>query len=104
MAGDPVRELRFPHRDSVRRCLREDFNHCSVEQIDLLAGWLTLAVSYQSIPADLRDEVRRSYAIYPQQPWSPRAFIADLQRKSHDAGPRDLWAKAEPMAIQIAEV
>lgn len=102
MAGDPVRELRFPYRDSVRRCLRENLNRCSVEQIDLLAGWLTLAVSYQSISSDLRDEARRSYVIHPQQPWSPGAFIADLQRKSHDAGPRDLWAMAEPMAMQIA--
>jgi len=101
-AGDPVGELRFPYRDSVRRCLREDICRCSVEQVDLLAGWLTLAVSYQSISADLRDEVRRSFAINPQQPWSPAAFIADLQRKSHDLGPRDLWAKAEPIAVQIA--
>lgn len=102
MAGDPVGELRFPYRDSLRRCLREDINRCSVEQLDLLVGWLTLAVSYQSISADLRDEVRCSLATDPQQAWSPAAFIADLQRQSHDAGPRKLWAEAELLDAQIA--
>jgi ankyrin repeat protein len=103
MAGDPVRELRFPHRDSAARCLRERAGRCSVEQVDLLAGWLTLAIGYQSVSTDLRDAARLSFAINPQQPWSPAAFIADLQRKSHDAGPRDLWAQAEPLAAQIAK-
>ena len=102
MAGDPVGELRFPHRASAVRCLGQHAERCSVEQIDLLAGWLTLAVSYQSTPKQLRDEARRSFAVNPQQPWSPAAFVADLQRRSHDVGPQSLWARAEPLGAQIA--
>lgn len=103
MAGDPVGELRFPYRTRVMRCLGKQAGHLSMEQVDLLAGWLTLAVSYQSVPKELRNEARRSFAINPQQPWSPDVFVAELQRKSHDAGPRNLWVQADPLAAQIAE-
>jgi len=103
MAGDPVGELRFPHRASAVRCLGERAGRCSVEQIDLLAGWLTLAVSYQSTPKELRDEARRSFAINPQQPWSPAAFIADLQSKAFHAAPQELWTQAAPLAKLIVK-
>jgi ankyrin repeat protein len=102
MSGEPVGELRFPHRASTLRCLGRQAGQLTVEQADLLTGWLTLAVSYQSVSKELREEVRRRFSINDQQPWSPGTFIAELQRTSHDAGPQDLWAKAEPLAAQIA--
>lgn len=54
MAGEPVGDLRFPHRASTVRCLGRQAGQITVEQLDLLTGWLTLAVSYQSVSKELR--------------------------------------------------
>ena len=102
MAGEPVRELQWPYRPTVVDVLHQSaLEPSDTQRIDLLTGWLTLAVAFQSLTPALRDLVRRDFEVRRQHPWSPDAFIARMNQRSFDAGAQPICERSLPLLQHI---
>ncbi|MFM2056790.1 MAG: hypothetical protein RLY71_1175 [Pseudomonadota bacterium] len=98
MAGESIGGLQYPHRPTVLRILTPAE---VTQRIDRLTGWLTLAVAFQSLPKQVREDVRRDFELRRQQPWNMSEFVGTFQRKSLVAGARSIRDQAVPVLQQV---
>lgn len=87
MAGEPVRELRWPYRARVLAAIGERAaENLRSEEIDQMSGWLIVTLAFQSFPPEFRDCVRRDFKLRPQQPWSLQQTILTLNKQGFASG------------------
>lgn len=81
--GNPIGKSLWPYRDTVMALVGD----CQLprQQIERLSGWLIMVVAIQSLPADLRDTVKRDFFMHGQLPLrTEEQFIALLKREAAD--------------------
>jgi ankyrin repeat protein len=105
MAGEPTRELQFPFRKKVLQVLGGDSGRRqhSPQEVDKLTGWLTFAVSFQSLTIETRELVRRDFELRQQHPWSVGEFLTKLTHQSLVAGALPIRELAIPLLTQIEQ-
>ncbi|QMV61555.1 ankyrin repeat domain-containing protein [Pseudomonas berkeleyensis] len=94
--GNAIGKSLWPYRDTVMALVGE----CQLprQQIERLSGWLIMVVAIQSLPADLRDTVKRDFFMQGQLPLrTEEQFIVLLKREAAD------WHSL-PIRDQIAPV
>ncbi len=102
MAGEPMGELRWPYRPAVLATVGiVAAEHIKNEGIDKLCGWMILTVALQSLPSELRDSVRRDFALRSQQPWSLEQTIHALNRRGIDNRARPVRSAVVPLLQKI---
>jgi ankyrin repeat protein len=105
MAGEPTRELQWPFRETVLQVLGGNSGRKphSPQDVDLLTGWLTFAVAFQSLPIQTRELIRRNFELRRQHPWSMREFITKLTHQSLVAGALPIRELAIPLLTRIEQ-
>lgn len=102
IAGEPVRELRWPYRPAVVAAIGQGATELlRSDGIDQLSGWLIVTLAFQSLPSDLRDSVRRDFKLRPQQPWSLKQTILTLNKQGFVSGDRPVRSAAVPLLQKI---
>lgn len=86
MSGDPTGKIGWPYRITVKVSLGEQVSQLSESDIDLLTGWLVLAVAFQSLPPAYLDAARRDFSIRNQEPWSLGSVVATMNRQGFVQG------------------
>jgi ankyrin repeat protein len=86
MSGEPTGKLVWPYRAKVQASLDKQGHQLSESDIDLLAGWLVLAVAFQSLPQAYRDAARRDFSLRNQEPWSLDDVVAAMNRQGFVQG------------------
>lgn len=81
--GSAIGKGLWPYRDTVAAVIGD----CQLprQQVERLTGWLIMVVSIQSLPAELRDTVKRDFFMQGQLPLrTEEQFIALLKREAAD--------------------
>lgn len=81
--GNAIGKSLWPYRDTVMALVGD----CQLprQQIERLSGWLIMVVAIQSLPADLRDTVKRDFFMHNQLPLrTEEQFIVLLKREAAD--------------------
>jgi ankyrin repeat protein len=81
--GSVIGKGLWPYRDTLAAV----FDKCELpsQQIERLTGWLIMVVAIQSLPAALRDTVKRDFFMQSQQPLrTEQQFISYLKREAAD--------------------
>jgi len=81
--GNAIGKSLWPYRDTVMALVGD----CQLprQQIERLSGWLIMVVAIQSLPADLRDTVKRDFFMHGQLPLrTEEQFIVLLKREAAD--------------------
>ena len=102
MAGEPMRELRWPYRPAVVTAVGiNGAEHLKSDGIDQLCGWLIVTVAIQSLPSELRDGIRRDFGLRSQQPWTLEQTIQTLNRRGIDNRARPVRSAVVPLLQKI---
>jgi ankyrin repeat protein len=100
--GEPIHKLYGPYRPIVRISIGDDASKKIGESgIDQLTAWLILAVTFQSIPPDIRDQVKRYFSLNKQHSWSLGQVIDKLNLRALESGARDIRTFAIPIINNI---
>lgn len=86
MSGEPTGKIVWPYRAKVQASLGKQGAQHSESDIDLLTGWLVLAVAFQSLPPAYRDAARRDFSLRNQEPWSLYDVVAAMNRQASSQG------------------
>ena len=81
--GNAIGKSLWPYRDTVMALVGD----CQLprQQIERLSGWLIMVVAMQSLPAELRDTVKRDFFMQGQLPLrAEEQFITLLKREAAD--------------------
>jgi len=73
------------------------------QAVDLLTGWLTFAVAFQSLATETRELIRRDFELRRQHPWSMDEFMTKLTEQSLVAGARPIREQAIPPLTRIEQ-
>jgi ankyrin repeat protein len=79
MAGEPIGKVDWPYRPTVLEAIGGEIvaKRVGVGEIDKITGWLMLAVAFQSLPPNIRNQIRCDYNARSQDTWSlDKAFRA----------------------------
>lgn len=105
LAGEPTGKLNWPYRPIVQESVGKDGEEkLGVAGLDRLTGWLMIAVAFQSLPAELRDDVRRDHALRDQQPWSVEDAVAAMNHLRTDLRDNPIAAVAMPLLERVEQL
>lgn len=105
LAGDPIGKLTWPFRLSVQEAIgKQQAGRVGEAQIDHLAGWLMLAVAFQSLPHGIRDAVRRDFGLRSQEPWSLEEAILTMNQHALTQGDSPTRRAVVPLLQCIEEL
>lgn len=105
MAGKPLQKLHWPYREVVNASLGSGATqNINKKELDLLTGWLIVAVTFQALPPDLRDRIRRNFNLQTQQPWSLEHAIHELNSQGFKGGNRAVRASITQLIKQIEQM
>tara|TARA_R110000868_G_scaffold357323_1_gene618777 strand:+ start:1423 stop:3627 length:2205 start_codon:yes stop_codon:yes gene_type:complete len=98
--GDAIGKSLWPYRDTVIALVGD----CQLprQQIERLSGWLIMVVAIQSLPAELRDTVKRDFFMQGQVLLrTEEQFIALLKREAADRHSLPVRDQAAPVVDEI---
>lgn len=81
--GNAIGKGLWPYRDTVAALI----GNCQLprQQVERLTGWLIMVVAIQSLPAELRDTVKRDFFMQGQQPLrTEEQLVVLLKREAAD--------------------
>lgn len=105
VSGEPMGRLAWPYSPTIRAALEKPGPE-KVDQkiLQFLTGWLLVAVAFQSLPLELRDEVQRHYYLRQQEPWSLGQAIARINRDGFSVGATAAREAAIPLIESVQKL
>ncbi len=103
--GSPIEGLKYPYREKLILML-QNRNDIPIarEVIDQITTWLVLAISIQSLPADLRSELRLYGETGHHLRWRPEEAIYKLNLSAAWRGQGAVFEATAPIVLQITEL
>lgn len=102
IGGDPIGKICWPFRPTIAEALgKAVLEKLGEHEVDRLAGWLMVAVAFQSLPAQRRDAVRREFSLRSQMPRSLDDAVETINRRAVACGAGPLRAAALPILEEI---
>ena len=105
MAGEPIGKICWPYRMKVLEAVGEEGQgQLKHKDIDQLAGWLLLAVSFQSLTPAVRDAVMRDFSLRSQEPWILAEAASAIGQQCFKHGNNQLRSVAVPILERIEQL
>ncbi|MBW4091541.1 MAG: hypothetical protein HIU82_10585, partial [Proteobacteria bacterium] len=103
--GAPLGLLSYPYRKvAVAASCEEHEPQTDSSTIDQITAWLILAVSFQSLPSDLRQAVKSYRESGRRLNWTLGAAINELGKSAASRGQGPLFEEMAPLVRQITEL
>ncbi|WP_223616318.1 ankyrin repeat domain-containing protein [Pseudomonas sp. BF-B-30] len=81
--GGPIKKPMWPYRSTTQAMFHG--SELVAKKSEHLTGWLAMVVALQSLPADLRDVIKRDFHLHGQRPLqNEQQFISQLKREAAD--------------------
>lgn len=102
IAGDPIGKIVWPHGSNVQEALGvQQEGKISESEAKHMAGWLLLAVAFQSLPPLTRDAVRRDFSLRTQEPWLLGEAVIAINRQALEHGNSPVRCEVVPLLTLV---
>lgn len=104
LAGEPTKKLCWPYNEKVCRAIgKKAQKQIGKKEIEQLTGWLVVAITFQSIPAGLRERIRQRYVLHPQFHLSLEQVLSEMNSLGYDRGNRPIQELIVPLLQTIEQ-
>lgn len=98
LSGANIGKITWPYAQKITKAL--DAKHADID-IQFLSGWLLIACALQSIPPEMREEIRKDVRLRKQQPWNLEHAI---QKMNSARNPESITSTEQEVLALLGEV
>lgn len=103
--GRPIEGFKYPYREKLIEMIANRKKiEIESEIIDQIAIWLVLAISFQSLPAELRSALRSYGETRDHLSWTPEEAIYELNVSAASRGQGPIFEATAPLVLKITEL
>lgn len=95
LAGESISKIAWPYAASVKAMTDKQAD------VSVLTGWLLLTCAFQTIPLELRDQIRKYLSTHKQDSWSFEQTISRINEIGFHAGKHPVRAKVSMLFAQL---
>lgn len=98
--GESIGTKLWPYQATVRALLAD--STLTTKQVERLTGWLVMVVALQSLPAELRDSIKRDFYMHGQRPLKSEQQVREqLKREAADRSSLPLRDQVAPVRADL---